>query len=73
MLNARASPKAARCGKLGPMKSGVWNLGIGLVGIAAGATGEFRLPFTNSPAPLIVVGALIATLGVYQLWRARGK
>ncbi|HLK37200.1 MAG TPA: hypothetical protein VKU41_10650 [Polyangiaceae bacterium] len=55
------------------MKSGVWNLGIGLVAIAAGATGQFTLPGTSSSTPLIVAGAVIAVLGVYQLWRSRGN
>jgi tetrahydromethanopterin S-methyltransferase subunit C len=55
------------------MKSGVWNLGFGLVAVAAGASGKFTLPGTSSPTLLIVAGALVATLGVFQLWKNRGK
>jgi hypothetical protein len=54
------------------MKSGVWNLGFGLVAIGAGASGQFRLPLTSSPTPLIVVGAALAAFGVYQLWKSKG-
>jgi hypothetical protein len=54
------------------MKSGVWNLGFGLVGIAAGL-GGYVLPGTSDPRLLIGAGALIAALGVYQLWRNRGQ
>lgn len=55
------------------MKAGVWNLGFGLVAIAAGASGKFALPFTNGPTPLVIAGAAIAALGVFQLWRSRGR
>lgn len=54
------------------MKSGVWNLGFGLVAVAAGESGHFSLPWTTSPTPLIVLGALLAVFGVYQLWKAKG-
>jgi hypothetical protein len=54
------------------MKTGVWNLGFGLVGIAAGA-GGYVLPGTTDPRILMALGGLIAALGVYQLWRARGQ
>jgi len=54
------------------MKSGVWNLGFGIIGILAGATGEFTLFGTNSTTLLIASGAALAALGVFQLWRARG-
>jgi hypothetical protein len=57
----------------GAMKSGVWNLGFGLVAVAAGATGQFKLLGTDSSTLLIVAGALVATLGVFQLWKNRGK
>jgi hypothetical protein len=57
---------------LGGMKSGVWNLGFGLVAVAAGASGQFTLPGTSSPTPLIVAGAVVAALGVFQLWKNRG-
>jgi hypothetical protein len=52
------------------MKSGIWNVGFGLVALGAGASGQFVLPGTTNPVPLIVLGALLATFGVYQLWRA---
>jgi hypothetical protein len=54
------------------MRSGMWNLGFGIVGILAGATGEFTFFGTNSTTLLIVVGSAVAALGVFQLWRARG-
>jgi hypothetical protein len=55
------------------MKSGVWNLGFGLVAIAAGATGKFALLGTSSSTALVVAGALLAAFGVFQLARTRGK
>jgi len=58
---------------LGAMRSGVWNLGFGLVAVAAGASGEFTLLGTSSSTLLIVAGALVAALGVFQLWRNKGK
>jgi hypothetical protein len=67
------SSRGARCDMLAPMKSGVFNLGFGLVAVAAGATGQFKLLGTDSSTLLIVAGALVATLGVFQLWKNRGK
>jgi hypothetical protein len=55
------------------MKAGVWNLGFGLVAIALGATGQFALFGTNSPALLVGAGVLLSGYGVFQLWRNRGK
>ena len=55
------------------MKSGFWNLGFGLVAIAAGATGQFKLIFTESSTALIAAGAAVAALGVFQLWKNRGQ
>ena len=55
------------------MKTGIWNLGFGLVAIAAGASGRFTFFGTNSPMLLMVAGGLVAALGVYQLWRLRGR
>jgi hypothetical protein len=52
------------------VKSGIWNLGFGLVAVFAGASGQFVLPGTTGPAPLIALGALLATFGLYQAWRA---
>jgi hypothetical protein len=54
------------------MKSGVFNLGFGLVAVAAGATGQFTLLGTDSPMWLVVAGGALATFGVFQLWRNRG-
>jgi hypothetical protein len=54
------------------MKSGVWNLGFGLVAIAAGASGQFALIGTNSSTLLMVAGGVVAALGAFQLWRNRG-
>jgi hypothetical protein len=55
------------------MKAGIWNLGFGLLAVAAGASGQFALPGTTSPTPLIVLGAVLAAFGVFQLWQSRGR
>jgi hypothetical protein len=55
------------------MKTGVWNLGFGLVAIAAGASGQFTLLGTGSSKLLMVAGGIVAALGVYQLWRNKGR
>jgi hypothetical protein len=55
------------------MKSGIWNLGFGLVAVAAGASGRFSLPGTSSPVPLMVVGAVLAGFGLFQLATSRGR
>ncbi len=57
---------------LNVMKSGVWNLGFGLVAVAAGASGQFTLLGTSSSTLLMVAGGLVAALGVFQLWKNRG-
>jgi hypothetical protein len=53
------------------MSAGIWNLLIGLAAIAAGASGQFHFIGTNSPTLLIVVGAVIAAFGAYQIVRAK--
>ena len=55
------------------MKSGVFNLGFGLVAVALGATKEFTLLGTDSSTLLMVAGGAVAAFGVFQLWRNRGK
>lgn len=55
------------------MKSGFWNVGFGLVAVAAGASGQFTLIGTDSSKWLMVAGGVVAALGVFQLWRNRGK
>jgi hypothetical protein len=55
------------------MRPGVWNLGFGLVAVAAGVSGKFTLLGTGSPTALIVVGGLLAAFGLIQLVRSRGK
>ena len=55
------------------MKSGIWNIAFGVVAIAAGATGRFALPGTETSTPLMIVGALVAAFGVSQLLRARRR
>jgi hypothetical protein len=49
------------------------NLTFGLVAIAAGASGQFALPFTSNPLLLVIAGGLVAAFGVYQLWASRGR
>lgn len=52
------------------MGAGVWNVLVGIAAIAAGLSGRVAI-FTNSSTALIVIGAAIALLGVYQLIRSR--
>jgi hypothetical protein len=58
---------------LDAVKSGFWNVGFGLVAVAAGASGQFTLIGTDSSKWLMVAGGAVAALGVFQLWRNRGK
>jgi hypothetical protein len=53
------------------MKAGGWNLGVGLVALAAGLSGQFALPGTTSSTPRVVAGAVLAAFGFFQLWRSR--
>ena len=55
------------------MRAGVWNLGFGLVAIAAGASGKFALIGTSSSTLLVVAGVALAALGVFQLWKNKGR
>jgi hypothetical protein len=58
------------------MRAGVWNLGFGLVAIAAGASGKFALLGTSGPMGstlLVVAGAGLAAFGVFQLWKNKGR
>jgi hypothetical protein len=50
----------------------MWNIGFGLVAVAAGASGRFSLLGTGSPIALMVVGGLLAAFGLIQLVRSRG-
>jgi hypothetical protein len=52
------------------MKSGMWNLAFGLVGVVAGLSGQFALPGTQSPMPLVAVGGVVAAFGLIQIVRA---
>ena len=63
----------ATWGTLYRMKAGVWNLGFGLIAIAAGASGQFVIPGTSNPMYLVIAGAALAALGVFQLWKNRGR
>jgi hypothetical protein len=55
------------------MKAGVWNLGFGIIAIAAGLSGQFVIPGTSNPMYLVIAGAALAALGVFQLWKNRGR
>jgi hypothetical protein len=55
------------------MKAGVWNLGFGLIAVAAGLSGQFVIPGTTNPMILVGIGAALAALGVFQLWRNKGR
>lgn len=63
----------AHGGNVYSMKAGVWNLGFGLIAIAAGASGQYALPGTSNPMYLIIAGVVVAGIGVFQLWRNRGR
>ncbi|MDP9034715.1 MAG: hypothetical protein M3O50_07885 [Myxococcota bacterium] len=54
------------------MGAGVWNLAFGGVAIAAGLSGRFTLPGTDSSLALAGVGAVLAAFGLFQLLRSRG-
>jgi hypothetical protein len=54
------------------MRSGIWNLGFGLIAVAAGASGRFALLGTGSSTALVIVGGLLAAFGLIQLVRSRG-
>jgi hypothetical protein len=56
---------------LAQVRPGIWNLLFGLVAIAFGASGQFALMGTNSSQLLLGAGALVAFIGVIQLWRSR--
>ncbi|HEY8089763.1 MAG TPA: hypothetical protein VIF09_18010 [Polyangiaceae bacterium] len=55
------------------MKAGYWNIGFGLVAIAAGASGRFALLGTGSPMWLMIAGGALAVFGGYQLVRDRDR
>lgn len=48
----------------------ILNIAIGLVMVVGGATGELALLGTSSSPALLVVGGIVAVLGVFQLVRA---
>jgi hypothetical protein len=53
------------------MRPGIFNIVIGLIAVGLGATGKFKLLFTQSSLALMVVGGAIAAFGVFQLLRSR--
>ena len=56
------------------MKAGYWNIGFGLVAVAAGASGRFALLGTGSPMWLsAIAGGALTVFGVYQLVRDRDR
>lgn len=52
-------------------KTGAWNLAIGLVLMAGGLSKKFTLLGTASWEALVGLGAVIAGLGAYQLYKSR--
>ncbi len=54
------------------MRAGVWNLAFGAMALAAGLSGRFALPGTESSAALAVLGGVLAAFGLFQLLRSRG-
>jgi hypothetical protein len=53
------------------MKTGLFNLAFGLVGLVAGASGQFAFIGTNSSSLLMLAGGLVAALGAFQIWQFR--
>ena len=52
------------------MPTGTWNIIFGLLSIAAGVSGRFRLVGTQSSTALIVIGVGITGFGLYQYIRS---
>jgi len=52
------------------MGTGIFNLVVGLLALGAGLSGKFTFVGTNSSTVLVVIGAIIAALGVYQIARS---
>jgi hypothetical protein len=53
------------------MGAGIFNLVIGGVMIAGGASGKLTLIGTNSSVALLVIGIGVAGLGLYQIVKSR--
>lgn len=53
------------------MGAGIFNVVIGGLALAAGLSGQFTLPFFESPTALAVLGGLVCAYGVYQIIRSR--
>jgi len=51
----------------------MWNIIVGIILIVLGLSGRFRLPFTSSPTPLIVVGVILVIWGGWQMWQRYDK
>lgn len=49
------------------MGAAIFNIIVGLLAIAGALSGRFVFPFTHGPTVLLVLGAVITALGVYQL------
>jgi len=52
--------------------SGIVNVIVGVLMIAAGLSGKFVLIGTHSGLALTVIGAIVAGLGVYRMIQGRG-
>ena len=52
------------------MVMAIINLVFGIVAVAAGISGKFKLIGTDSGAALVVVGAAVAGYGVYGIVKA---
>lgn len=52
------------------MGTAIFNIVMGVLAILGGLSGDVVLLGTHSSTALIVIGGVIATLGVYQLIRA---
>src|ERR1700733_9764162 len=48
------------------MRAGMWNLGFGLVAVAAGASGQFTLLGTGSSTWLMIAGGLLAAFALVR-------
>ena len=51
----------------------MWNIIFGLVAIVGGASGQLVLRGTNSSGGLMVVGAILVVVGIFQMVKARSE
>jgi hypothetical protein len=53
------------------MSSAIFNIVMGALAIAGALSGRLKLPLTEGPTPLLIVGIAICGLGIYQAVQAK--